>query len=166
MQRQMDASFDWDDFKALRDAWPHELLVKGIMDPADAVRCVELGANGIVLSNHGGRQLEDAPSPIEILPAVAAVSNVPLLLDSGVRRGSDAVKAVALGAQAVLLGRPLLYGLAVAGEEGVSHVISMLAAEVDTTLALLGCPAAGNLNREFVRPNARKDASYPKGGCP
>ncbi len=150
MRRQMDASFDWDDLKALRDAWPHTLLVKGVMDPADATHCVELGADGVVLSNHGGRQLEDARTPIEVLPAVAAAVKAPLLLDSGVRRGSDVVKAVAMGAQAVLLGRPLLYGLATAGEEGATHVLEMLAAEVDTTLALVGCPDVLRLNTGHV----------------
>ncbi|MBV8916007.1 MAG: alpha-hydroxy-acid oxidizing protein, partial [Acetobacteraceae bacterium] len=145
MRRQMDASFAWDDLNALRDAWPHILLVKGIMNADDAERCVQLGANGVILSNHGGRQLEDAQAPLEVLPAVAARVQAPLLLDSGVRRGADAVKALAMGAKAVLLGRAVLYGLAARGEEGASHVLEILAAELDTTLALLGCPEAARL---------------------
>ena len=145
MRRQMDASFAWDDLKALRDVWPHTLLVKGVMDAEDAERCVELGVDGVILSNHGGRQLEDVRSPVEVLPEVAARVQAPLLLDSGVRRGADAVKALALGAQAVLLGRAVLYGLAARGEEGASHVLQILAAELDTTLALVGCPEAARL---------------------
>jgi (S)-mandelate dehydrogenase len=145
MRRQMDASFAWDDLKALRDAWPNTLLVKGIMNAEDAERCVELGADGVILSNHGGRQLEDARAPIEVLPGVAARTQTPLLLDSGVRRGADAVKALAMGAKAVLLGRAVLYGLAARGEEGASHVLQILAAELDTTLALLGCPEVARL---------------------
>jgi (S)-mandelate dehydrogenase len=138
MQRQMDASFDWDDLKALRDAWPGTMLVKGILSVDDAVRCYQLGVDGIVLSNHGGRQLDDVQAPIEILPDVVRAVPGPVLVDSGIRRGSDVVKAMACGARAVMLGRATLYGLAAAGEDGVTEVLRLFREEIDTTMALLG----------------------------
>jgi (S)-mandelate dehydrogenase len=150
MRRQMDASFSWDDLQALREAWPHTLLVKGIMTAEDASRCRELGVDAVILSNHGGRQVEDLHAPIDVLAKIANQDAIPLLVDGGIRRGADAVKSLALGAKAVLLGRAVLYGLAAAGEEGASHVLEILAAEVDTTLALIGCPEAARLDRAFV----------------
>ena len=151
MRRQMDASFRWEDLQALRDAWPGTLVVKGIMTPADANRCRELGIDAVVLSNHGGRQIEDVQAPIDVLAEISNQNGMPLLVDGGIRRGADAVKALALGAKAVLLGRAILYGLAAAGEEGASHVLQILAAELDTTLALVGCPDAAHLNRQFIQ---------------
>lgn len=150
MQRQMDASFDWDDLKALRDAWPHRLLVKGILRAEDAARCFECGADGVVLSNHGGRQVEDTRAPVDVLAEVAAPEGKAVLVDGGFRRGADIVKALALGAGAVLLGRAPLYGLAAGGEAGVGEVIGILRAEMDNTLALIGCPRADALSREFL----------------
>jgi len=152
MRRQMDASFCWEDLQALRDAWPGILIVKGIVTPADASRCRELGIDAVVLSNHGGRQIEDVPAPIDLLAEISNQNAMPpLLVDGGIRRGADAAKALALGAKAVLLGRAILYGLAAAGEEGASHVLEILAAEVDTTLALIGCPEAARLDRQFIQ---------------
>ena len=150
MHRQMDASFSWDDFNWLRKLWPRELLVKGIMRPDDAERCVAAGADGLILSNHGGRQLDAAVSPLDVLAESRKLTSAPILIDSGYRRGTDIVKALALGANAVVLGRATLYGLAAAGEAGVDDVLSLLKDEVDRTLALIGCPSASQLSPDYV----------------
>lgn len=150
MKRQMDASFAWDDLKALRQAWPHTLVVKGICRAEDAERCEALGADAVVLSNHGGRQLDDTPAPLTLLPAMAGRLSRPVLVDSGVRRGADVVKAVALGASAVLIGRATLYGLAARGGAGAAHVLELLRAEIDTTLALLGRSSIAALEPDDV----------------
>lgn len=150
MKRQMDASFAWDDLQRLRERWPHRLLVKGLLDASDAVRCAEIGVDGVIVSNHGGRQLDDAPATIEALPAISAAVSQPVLVDSGFRRGSDIVKALALGAGAVLLGRAALYGLAARGESGVDEVIALLQDEIDRTLAMIGCPSIAAVTPEHV----------------
>jgi (S)-mandelate dehydrogenase len=151
MLRQMDASFDWDDLKALRDEWPHRLIVKGLTDPADCARCYALGVDGVVLSNHGGRQLEDVVSGFDVIQHVEIPDGRALLVDGGVRRGADIVKALALGADAVMLGRATLYGLAAAGQAGVEQVIETLRLEIDNTLALVGCPNAAELDRGVLQ---------------
>ncbi len=138
MKRQMDASFAWNDLDALRQSWPHVLVVKGICRVEDAKRCEALGVDAVVLSNHGGRQLDDTPAPLALLRGTAGQLSRPVLTDSGIRRGADVVKSVALGASAVMLGRATLYGLAARGGAGVAHVLDILRAEIDTTLALLG----------------------------
>ena len=154
LRRQMDASFAWDDLIRLRDRWPHRLLVKGILRADDALRCLELGADGVIVSNHGARQLDDAAATLDVLPAVkaACAAGGALLLDSGIRRGSDVVKAIALGADAVLLGRATLYGLAVAGEAGASRVIEIVKDEIDRTLALLGCAGLADVDARHLYP--------------
>jgi (S)-mandelate dehydrogenase len=152
MSRQMDTSFSFDDLAWLRDLWPHKLLIKGLCRPADAARCIELGADGVILSNHGGRQLDSAVAPLETLQETAARISAPVLLDSGIRRGSDIVKALALGANAVLLGRATLYGLAANGPEGVDSVLRILKDEIDGTLAQIGCPSVDLLSREYLTP--------------
>jgi (S)-mandelate dehydrogenase len=150
MHRQMDASFTWDDFNWLRKLWPRTLLVKGIMRPDDAERCIDAGADGVILSNHGGRQLDAAVSPLDVLAESRARISAPILVDSGFRRGTDIVKALALGANAVLLGRAPLYGLAATGEAGVDHVLRLLKDEVDRTLAQIGCALASQLSPDYV----------------
>jgi len=150
MHRQMDASFSWDDFNWLRKLWPRKLLVKGILRPDDAERCVAAGADGVILSNHGGRQLDAAVSPLDVLAESRARISAPILIDSGYRRGTDIVKALALGANAVLLGRATLYGLAAAGEAGVDDVLRLLKDEVDRTLAQIGCASASKLSPDYV----------------
>jgi len=150
MHRQMDASFTWDDFNWLRKLWRRTLLVKGIMRPDDAERCIAAGADGVILSNHGGRQLDAAVSPLDVLAESRARISAPILVDSGYRRGTDIVKALALGANAVLLGRAPLYGLAAAGEAGVDHVLSLLKDEVDRTLAQIGSASASQLTADYV----------------
>jgi (S)-mandelate dehydrogenase len=150
MHRQMDASFGWNDLNWLRKLWPRKLLVKGIMRPDDAERCVAAGADGVILSNHGGRQLDAAVSPLDVLAESRARISAPILIDSGFRRGTDIVKALALGANAVLLGRAPLYGLAAAGEAGADHVLRLLKDEVDRTLAQIGCASTSQLSPDYV----------------
>jgi len=150
MARQMDASFDWAALARLRDDWRGTLIVKGIVSAEDARHCERLGVDGVVVSNHGGRQLEDAPAPIDLLPAVVDACGLPVLMDSGVRDGADVVKAMAAGAKGVLVGRPLLYALAADGERGVDAVLAMLRRQVDTTLALLGTPDVTRLERRHL----------------
>ena len=148
LRREMDASFCWDDLARLRDIWPRRLIVKGICTPEDAARCFEIGADAVVVSNHGGRQLDDAPAPISIFESFQGLG--PVLIDGGIRRGSDIVKALALGAHGVLVGRSILYGLAARGETGASKALSILVEEIDRTLALVGCPDASRLSNAFV----------------
>jgi isopentenyl diphosphate isomerase/L-lactate dehydrogenase-like FMN-dependent dehydrogenase len=131
---------DWDDVKQLRDRWPGKFVLKGILHPEDAERALALGADGVVVSNHGGRSLDCSISSLEALPAIrdAVGGRMTILLDSGVRRGSDIVKAIASGADAVLAGRAPLYGLAAFGEAGVTRAIELLRAETARTMAMLG----------------------------
>ena len=150
MSRSMDATFDWEALKGLRKLWPGTLLVKGILNADDAVRCVAEGADGVILSNHGGRQLGDVISPLQVLAETRSKITQPILIDSGYRRGSDIVKALALGANSVLLGRATLYGLAAKGQEGVADVIKILKAEVDNTLAQIGCPRVQDLTPNYL----------------
>jgi len=148
LRREMDASFSWDDLARLRDVWPRQLVVKGICTPQDAARCFEIGADAVVVSNHGGRQLDDAAAPISIVGDFQGLG--PVLIDGGIRRGSDVVKALASGAHGVLVGRSILYGLAASGEPGASEALNILVEEIDRTLALVGCPDASRLSNAFV----------------
>ena len=127
-----DPAVTWADLERVRAAWPRKLLLKGVLSVEDAERAVQLGCDGVAISNHGGRQLDGAAATIDALPAIAdAVGDrAELLLDSGVRRGTDIVKALALGARAVLIGRPLVYGLGAAGEAGGRRAFAILEAEL------------------------------------
>ncbi|HET9228900.1 MAG TPA: alpha-hydroxy acid oxidase [Thermoanaerobaculia bacterium] len=150
----LDPSLTWKDVAWLRSITELPILVKGIVRPDDALRAAEAGAAGIVVSNHGGRQLDTAPATIDVLPEIADAlqgSGLEVLMDGGVRRGTDVIKAVALGARAVLIGRPILWGLAAAGEAGAVQVLQMLRAEVDLTMALAGTPAVADISRDLVR---------------
>ena len=131
---------DWDAVKHLRDRWPGKLILKGILHPEDAARALALGADGVVVSNHGGRALDSSIASLDALPAIAAAvgGRMTVFLDSGIRRGSDVIKAIALGADAVLAGRAPLYGLAAAGEVGVARALALLQAETARTMAMLG----------------------------
>jgi (S)-mandelate dehydrogenase len=146
---RMQKNLSWDQMAKIREWWPHKLVVKGIMVPEDAARCVALGADGIVVTNHGGRQLDGTPATIDVLPAIAAAvaGKIEILLDSGIRRGTDIVKAKALGASAVLLGRATLYGVAVGGEQGVAHALSLLENEIAIALGLVGQPSFLDVSR-------------------
>ncbi|MCK8784237.1 alpha-hydroxy-acid oxidizing protein [Roseomonas sp. NAR14] len=142
----------WDDIAALRAATTLPLLLKGIMTPGDAERAVAAGADGIVVSNHGGRTLDTQPATIDALPAIAraVAGRVPLLLDGGIRRGTDVLKALALGASAVLVGRPCLHGLAVAGATGVAHVLKLLRAELEVAMVQTGCPTLAEIGSGVI----------------
>ena len=148
-----DASISWQDLQWIREAWRGKLLVKGVLDVRDAERAVSLGCDGIVLSNHGGRQLDYCVSPLEVLPEVARAlgARTTLIIDSGFRRGTDVVKALALGAHAVMLGRATLYGLAAGGEAGVAHALGILVSELDRVLGELGCTGISDLGPEHLR---------------
>lgn len=142
----------WDDVQWLKSITHLPVVLKGVLNPADAQKAVDTGMDGIVVSNHGGRTLDGLPASIEALPAVAAVINrqIPILLDGGIRRGSDVVKALALGASAVLIGRPYIYGLAAAGAVGVAHVLNMLRAELEVTMALNGCACLNDIDESIL----------------
>ncbi|MFI5606219.1 alpha-hydroxy acid oxidase [Amycolatopsis sp. NPDC051903] len=150
---EMSAELSWEHVAWLKRTTALPVLLKGVLHPADARLAVEAGVDGLVVSNHGGRQLDAAVSTVDALPAVAeAVAGaIPLVLDGGVRRGTDVVKALALGATAVGVGRPVLWGLAAAGEEGVTEVLERLREELDTALALCGAAAPGELTADLVR---------------
>lgn len=143
----------WDDVSRLREWTRLPILLKGILHPEDAREAVRRGVDGLIVSNHGGRQIDGEVAALDALPGVvAAAGNLPVLFDSGVRTGSDVVKALALGARAVLLGRPYVYGLAVAGEAGVREVIQNVLAEFDLTLGLLGVRAARDVGPGQLMP--------------
>lgn len=145
-------SLNWDDLRELRKMWPHKLLVKGILHPQDAVLAADCGADGVVISNHGGRNLDGAVSPIEVLPEVvdAVGKRVAVLVDSGFRRGSDVVKALALGAHAVMIGRATLYGIAAGGEPGARRALTIFREEIDRVMALLGCRSIADVGPECL----------------
>jgi isopentenyl diphosphate isomerase/L-lactate dehydrogenase-like FMN-dependent dehydrogenase len=151
--RERRDALNWEDFDWLRSLWPKKLLVKGIMTVEDAKLAARHGADGIFVSNHGGRQLDGAPSPIEVLPAIAAAvgRDMTILVDSGFRRGSDVVKALALGADMVFVGRPALYGATAGGEQGVLHALNLLRSEVDRVMALLGVSTIDQLGPEYLQ---------------
>ncbi len=156
----LDPSLTWDDIAWLRSITDLPILVKGIVRADDARRAIDHGVAGIVVSNHGGRQLDTSPATIDVLPAIAEVahssgSDVEILLDGGVRRGTDIIKAVALGARAVLIGRPVLWGLAADGQAGLERVLGLLRDEIDLALALCGATSLADiarLGRSLVRP--------------
>ena len=151
----------WEDIDRLRELWPGKLLVKGIMRPDDAIRAVERGADGIIISNHGGRALDSAPATIEALPGIvdAVGAKTTVILDSGVRRGGDIVKALALGAKAVMMGRATLYGVAAGGEAGASRAISLLRDEYKQTMGYTGCRTVGEITRDVIA--APQNSNHP-----
>lgn len=155
LARAMDRSLNWARLDQIRQSWPGKLVVKGILHPEDASLAVKAGVDGIVVSNHGGRQLDGAVSSLNALPAVVrAVSGcIPVFLDSGVRRGQDVIKAMSLGASAVFVGRPLLYGLAAQGEGGVRRVLSGLEEELQRVMTLMGMADLHDVNE----PTAHAD---------
>ncbi len=146
------AAVRWTDLRWLRETWGGPIVVKGVLSGDDARRAVDEGAVAVVVSNHGGRQLDSAPASLAALPEVVAAvgSQVEVLMDGGVRRGSDVIKALSLGARAVLVGRAYAYGLAAAGEAGVARALEILRTDMQRTLQLLGCPSVSQLNRAWV----------------
>jgi len=154
----------WADMRWVRDLWPGPIVIKGVLTGEDARRAGDGGAAAIVVSNHGGRQLDGAPASLRALPEVAAAvhGQVEVLMDGGVRRGGDILKAICLGARAVLLGRAYAYGLAAAGEAGVARVLEILRTDLERSLKLLGCPSISQLDRSFVDvPGLARGAPEP-----
>jgi (S)-mandelate dehydrogenase len=153
MGTQINSKLSWADMEHVRRRWQGKLVLKGILSVDDARRAAEIGADGIVLSNHGGRQLDSCVSGVELLPAVSAEvgGKLCLLVDGGFQRGSDVLKAIALGAHGVMIGRATLYGLAAGGRPGVTHALGLLRTEMERALTLLGCRNLGELGRHLVR---------------
>jgi isopentenyl diphosphate isomerase/L-lactate dehydrogenase-like FMN-dependent dehydrogenase len=145
----------WEDLTWIRNIWPGPIVIKGILTADDALRSLDEGAVAIVVSNHGGRQLDCAPATLRVLPEIVKAVNgrAEVLMDGGIRRGSDIVKAICLGARAVLVGRAYAYGLAAAGEAGVARALEILRADVERTLRLVGCPGVAALNPSYVSTN-------------
>ena len=150
------AAITWEDVAWLRSVTSLPLVIKGILTAEDAALCVERGIAGIIVSNHGGRQLDTVPATIEALPEVveAVAGRCEVYLDGGVRRGTDVLKALALGARAVFVGRPILWGLAVAGADGAQHALSLLRDELELAMALAGRPTLAGIDRSLVRKQA------------
>jgi isopentenyl diphosphate isomerase/L-lactate dehydrogenase-like FMN-dependent dehydrogenase len=146
------AAFSWNDMTWIRDIWKGPIVIKGVLSAEDAQRSLDHGARAVVVSNHGGRQLDGVPASLRVLPEIVSAVNgrAEILLDSGIRRGSDVVKAICLGAGAVLCGRAYAYGLAAAGEAGVTRALQILRDDLGRTLQLLGCTSIGELNRSYV----------------
>ncbi|MGH9356938.1 MAG: alpha-hydroxy acid oxidase, partial [Terriglobia bacterium] len=143
----------WGDVEWLRSVTRLPVVLKGVLNPDDAERSVQAGASGIIVSNHGARQLDTAPATIDALPLVAerVRGRIPVLVDGGIRRGTDVLKALALGASAILIGRPYVYGLAVGGAEGVSRVVDLLRGELEVAMALTGRPSIASIDRSVLR---------------
>jgi L-lactate dehydrogenase (cytochrome) len=162
-RNEMGGAFTWDEVARFRDKWKKPLVVKGILHPADAERAVALGIEGIWVSNHGGRQIEALPAPIDVLPAIAAQvgSRATVLFDSGIRSGTDVVRALALGAQASFAGKAFLWGLGALGAKGPKHVIDLLIDETRACLGQIGAHAPAEASSVVIRhPGA---LSFPKG---
>jgi 4-hydroxymandelate oxidase len=143
----------WEDLDWLRSFARVPILLKGVLNPEDADRAVQAGASGLIVSNHGARQLDTVPATIDALPLIVerVAGRVPVLVDGGIRRGTDVLKALAIGASAVLIGRPYVYGLAAGGSDGVSHVINILRSELEVTMALTGRPNIASIDRSVLR---------------
>lgn len=153
IKQQIDPSLTWREVEWFVKTVQMPIFVKGVLHPDDARIAAKCGVNGIIVSNHGGRQLDGAIATLDALPEIVSAmrgTGLDVIVDGGIRRGTDVVKALALGAKMVLIGRPVLWGLAVDGEAGARSVLELLRREVDTTLALVGCPRAGDLNSDFV----------------
>lgn len=145
------STLDWGHLARIRDLWPHRLVVKGILDARDAVLAREHGADGLIVSNHGGRQLDGAAAPLDVLPTIVrACGAMPVMLDGGVRRGTDVLKALALGAAFVFVGRPFAYAAATAGREGVERAIELLSAEIERNMVMLGVRSVAELSAGCV----------------
>ncbi|MGE0150937.1 MAG: alpha-hydroxy acid oxidase [Parvibaculaceae bacterium] len=160
MASLLDASMSWKDVEELRKAWTGPLILKGVLHRDEAARAVGHGVDGVIVSNHGGRQLDGAPASLDVLPGIVAAvdGRIPVLLDGGVRRGGDVVKALALGARACLVGRPQLWGLAVAGEAGVAHMLDIYRREIDRVMGLCGLSCLADIGHVLLfNPPSRRN---------
>ena len=155
--RQIPCSVTWRDLEEFRRLWPRRLVIKGIMHPDDAVEAARIGVDGIMVSNHGGRQLDQAPAALEVLPAICAAvgDKLTVMLDSGVRRGGDILTALCLGARFVFVGRATLYGTAAGGFSGAQKAIDILRKEIDLVMGQIGCPSLEGIGPGFLmQPDA------------
>jgi isopentenyl diphosphate isomerase/L-lactate dehydrogenase-like FMN-dependent dehydrogenase len=148
-----DASISWKDVEWLRSITKLSVVLKGVLRADDAILAAEHGAAGVIVSNHGGRQVDTTPATIEVLPEIAeaAGDRIDILMDGGIRRGADVVKALTLGAKAVLVGRPVVWGLSADGEAGVRSVLDVLRLEFDNVMGLCGCTSVNDLTRDLIR---------------
>jgi (S)-mandelate dehydrogenase len=148
-----EATITWDDITWIRRFWPRKLLIKGVLSVSDAERAAALGCDGIVLTNHGGRQLDSCVAPMDVLPEIAAAvgKRLSVIIDGGFRRGTDVIKAIALGASAAMTGRATLYGLAANGEPGVDRALEILTTEMDRAMGQLGCNSVADLGPQIIR---------------
>jgi L-lactate dehydrogenase (cytochrome)/(S)-mandelate dehydrogenase len=155
MASLLDPSMNWKDVEDLRKIWTGPLIIKGVLHPDEARKAIEHGIDGVIVSNHGGRQLDGAASSLDALPGVidAVGGRIPVLVDGGIRRGSDVVKALALGAAACLIGRPQLFGVAVAGEAGVARVLEIYRQEIDRAMALCGVTSIAAIDQTLLLKN-------------
>jgi 4-hydroxymandelate oxidase len=153
----IDPAISWRDVEWLRSITKLPLLIKGIVRADDARRAVDAGARGVIVSNHGGRQLDGAPATVDALPHVAGAvaGRAEVFVDGGIRRGTDVVKAIARGARAVMIGRPVLWGLAVDAERGVARVLQILHDEIDNALGLCGCTSIADVGPDLLRPDSK-----------
>jgi (S)-mandelate dehydrogenase len=153
LPQMFSATITWDDIAWIRNFWPRKLLIKGVLSVSDAQRAADLGCDGIFLTNHGGRQLDSCVAPIEVLPEIAAAvgHRMTIVVDSGFRRGTDIVKALALGAHAVGIARATLYGLIAAGEPGVDRAMQILTSETHRVMGQLGCRSVPDLGPHLLR---------------
>ena len=152
MSELLDPAMTWDDVRWVRDMWKGPMILKGVLHPEDAAKAIDMGVDSVVVSNHGGRQLDTAITSITALPGIfdAIGGRASILIDGGIRRGTDVLKAVALGATACLIGRPQLWGVAVAGEAGVAHVLDILARELDIAMGLCGAKSLAEITPELL----------------
>ena len=150
---QFDASLTWDDLARMVQDWGGAFAIKGVLRPEEAARAVELGVRAVIVSNHGGRQLDHVPATLDVLPEIvdAVGGRAEVILDGGVRRGTDVVKALALGARACMIGRAYLYGLGAGGQRGVSRALTLLRAEIRRALMLVGCRSVQALDASYLR---------------
>jgi L-lactate dehydrogenase (cytochrome)/(S)-mandelate dehydrogenase len=146
------AAQTWRDLERYRRQFPRTLIVKGILNPLDAIRAAEIGVDGVIVSNHGGRQLDQAPASLDMLPAIKAAvgDRMTVMLDSGVRRGADILIAMCLGAQFCFFGRPTLYGAVAGGLPGVKKAVDIFRTEIDLVMGQIGCPSLSELGPDFL----------------
>jgi L-lactate dehydrogenase (cytochrome) len=163
LESMFDGTVTWNDLDWIRELWPGPLALKGVLSVSDATRAADLGVDAVIVSNHGGRQLDHVPATIDVLPAIAdAVGDrVEVIVDGGIRRGTDVLAALASGARGVLIGRAYLYGLAAAGEPGVRHAIDILTTELRTAMALAGCRTLEAVDATVIRRDAARTGTDP-----
>ncbi|WPX16356.1 alpha-hydroxy acid oxidase [Pseudomonas sp. 10S4] len=142
---------NWEHVRQIRQQWPGAMVIKGVLQAADAARCKQIGIDGIVVSNHGGRQIDGSVPPLYVLPEIVEASGAMLVMaDSGIRRGTDVIKAIAFGAKATFIGRPFNYASAVAGQAGVAHAIDLIVAEVRRDVGMLGLTGLTGINQDLL----------------